>query len=141
MNPTDRTESSHREYHDERDMDRFWAEIKPEREPMQQRWFIPLLLLLAVASVPWYLPGGVTGRIVGGLPIWVWTAVACSAGISTLTAVLAIRFWSDDEPDDELNPEPDSKPQDEKKSAQPRDDASSGAKSSNNSPGKVDLRP
>ncbi len=128
-------ESHHREYNNERDMDRFWAEIRPEREPMQQWWFIPLLLVLAVASVPWYLPGGVTGRIVGGLPIWVWTAIACSAGISTLTAVLALRFWRDDEPDHEpenqRDPERGAKTQDEKTGAEPDNEA----------PDKTDLRP
>lgn len=136
MNSPHSDESHDHEYNNERDMDRFWAEIKPRREPMQQRWFIPVLLVLAVASVPWYLPGGVTGRIIGGLPIWVWTAVACSAGISILTAVLALRFWSDDEPDDERDPGPDSKPQDEKKNAETGDDASG-----NKAPGKTDLRP
>ena len=85
------------EYRGERDIERFWREVAPRREPVQRRWFLPTVLGLLVLSVPWYLPTGYMGRLFGGLPGWVWMALLCSAGISALTAFMALRHWHDDE--------------------------------------------
>jgi len=90
-------ESRVAEYAGERDMERFWQEIKPQREPMQRRFFLPLILLLIAVSVPWYLPTGMMGRLVGGLPIWMWTALASSLGISAVTAFVCLFSWEDDQ--------------------------------------------
>jgi len=86
------------EYDSQRDMDLFWREIKPRREPIQQRWYIPLVLLIVVVSVPWYWTRGVTGTIVAGLPLWIWVTIACSVAIATITATMALRHWDDDDP-------------------------------------------
>ncbi len=83
------------EYHGQRDMDLFWKEVRPRREPIQQRWYIPLVLLFVVASVPWYWPQGVTGTIIAGLPLWIWVTILCSAAISVVTATVALRHWDD----------------------------------------------
>lgn len=85
------------EYQSERDMDAFWAEVKPEREPMQQRWFLPAILAILTISVPWYWKTGATGPIILGLPSWIWVALGCSLGVSTITALMALRYWRDDE--------------------------------------------
>lgn len=84
-----------REYSDERDMERFWAAIEPENEPAKQRWYIPGLLLCVVMSIPWYLPTGHIGRLVGGLPIWIWTSLGCTLGVSILTTIATLRYWKD----------------------------------------------
>ncbi len=78
-------------------MDLFWKEVKPRREPIQQRWYIPLVLFFVVASVPWYWPQGVTGTIIAGLPLWIWVTIFCSAAISVVTATVALRHWDDDD--------------------------------------------
>ena len=39
-------------------MELFWREVKPQKEPVQLRWFLPTVVVLVVASVPWYLPTG-----------------------------------------------------------------------------------
>lgn len=89
------------EYQGERDMDAFWAEIKPEREPMQQRWFLPAILGILAISVPWYWKAGATGPIILGLPLWIWVALACSLAVSTITALMALRYWRDEEFDND----------------------------------------
>lgn len=88
------------EYADERDMQRFWQEVAPKREPLKQRWYIPGLLVFVVLSIPWYFPAGHLGRVIGGLPLWVWIAVGCTFGVSCLTASATLWFWSDDDDDD-----------------------------------------
>lgn len=88
------------EYDGERDMDRFWQVAKLHREPVKQKWFIPILLLLIVISIPWYRAGGEIGSVVLGLPTWIWMSLLCSLGVSILIAVGAMRFWVND-PDDE----------------------------------------
>jgi len=85
------------EYSGERDMDRFWREVAPRKEPLQKRWYLPSIILLAIVSVPWYLPPGFVGRLYGGLPIWVWTTLFCSLCIAGVTSYVALRAWHDDE--------------------------------------------
>ncbi len=85
------------EYHDQRDMDLFWKEVRPRREPIQQRWYIPLVLLIVVVSVPWYWKQGVTGKIIAGLPLWIWITILCSLVISVITATMALRQWDDED--------------------------------------------
>ena len=88
-----------KEYDGERDMDAFWEANKLAKEPVRQKWFIPVILVLVIFSVPWYRTGGEIGRIVGGLPTWIWTSLLCSAGISIVTALGALVFWKDDDED------------------------------------------
>jgi hypothetical protein len=86
------------EYSDERDLDAFWAEIRPRREPMHQKWFLPLVFALLALSIPWYRKSGEIGSILLGLPVWVWITLACSALVSALTAAMSLFFWDDDDP-------------------------------------------
>jgi hypothetical protein len=95
---TDKTQA-HRssEYSDERDMDAFWDAVKPPQEPLQRRWFLPLVVLLILASVPWYRPTGLVGHIYGGLPLWIWVTLGCSLLIAVLTCYVTLRSWRDDD--------------------------------------------
>ena len=93
----DQSTPSDLEYTGERDMSRFWREIKPRREPLDKRWFLPSVLVLMVISVPWYLPSGFVGRLYGGLPVWIWIALVCSVLLAAITSFVALRSWRDDE--------------------------------------------
>ena len=77
-------------------MDAFWKELRPKREPMQKRFFLPTVLVLLIISVPWYRTTGETGTLLGGLPVWIWVTMACSLGIAVVTALVALRYWDDD---------------------------------------------
>ncbi|MFP6582886.1 MAG: hypothetical protein VCD00_10065 [Candidatus Hydrogenedentota bacterium] len=90
--------SKSEEYDGERDMDRFWTvATRLKKEPVKQRWFLPLLLIVIVISIPWYRSSGEIGNIVGGLPTWVWTGLICALGVSIITAVGTLAFWKDDD--------------------------------------------
>ncbi len=84
------------EYGGDRDEDRFWREIRPQREPVGRRWFLPAVFLLLALSIPWYSVGAWYERSFGGLPLWLWTALACSAGVALLTAWAVLMLWDDD---------------------------------------------
>ena len=84
------------EYGGDRDEDRFWREVRPQREPVGRRWFLPALLLLLALSIPWYFVGSWFDRSLAGLPLWIWTALACSAGVALLTAWAVLMLWDDD---------------------------------------------
>ena len=85
-----------REYAGERDLDELWKELRPKREPMQKRFFLPAIVGLLILSIPWYHTPGTTGTLIGGLPTWVWVSLGCSAAIAAVTAVMALRYWDDD---------------------------------------------
>ena len=96
----DDNEQKRVEYNDERDMSRFWSVAQSlRREPLRQKWFLPILLAFIIISIPWYRESGQSGEILSGLPVWIWISLACSAGIAILTAIGTLLFWKD--PDDE----------------------------------------
>lgn len=84
-----------REYADARDDDAFWAATRLTREPIKQRWYLPVIALLILFSVPWYFTSGEIGTIVAGLPVWVWSGLACALGLSCITAAAVLWFWVD----------------------------------------------
>ena len=84
------------EYDGDRDEEHFWREIRPQREPIGRRWFLPAVLLLLALSIPWYSVGSWYERSLAGLPLWLWTALACSAGVALLTACAVLMLWDDD---------------------------------------------
>ena len=94
-------EPVHKQYSGERDMEAFWRAAKLPSEPAKQRWYIPTLLIFVVLSVPWYFASGHTGRVLGGLPVWVWITLGCSLVVACLTGVAALRFWVDGSADDD----------------------------------------
>jgi hypothetical protein len=85
------------EYSGDRDLGRFWREVEPRREPVRRRFFLPSVLVLVILSIPWYWPAGTTGRMFGGLPVWMWIALVCTAAVAVLTSWVALREWDDDE--------------------------------------------
>jgi len=95
---TESPERSAEEYRGERDMDRFWATAKLSREPLKQLWYVPVLLVLVVISIPWYRVGQEDSAYFLGLPVWVWIPLACTLGLSILTTIAALKFWGDDDP-------------------------------------------
>lgn len=103
---THETPSAHREYNDERELDAFWNAIKPRREPMQKRWYIPLVILLLVVATPWYWSRDSEIPVIAGLPLWVWITIAATAALATLTALMIIFAWRDDPISDEDDPSP-----------------------------------
>jgi hypothetical protein len=84
------------EYNGERDMKRFWEVNRLKTEPAKQKWYLPILIFFILLSVPWYRTSGEIGRMIGGLPGWVWTSLLCTVGISILTAVGVLFFWKDE---------------------------------------------
>jgi len=85
------------EYDGERDMDAFWAAAKTSSEPGRKRWYVPLLLVLVILSVPWYRAAGSMGELIHGMPGWVWVSLLCTVGVSSLTAVGILWFWRDED--------------------------------------------
>jgi hypothetical protein len=92
----DQPKEKHNEYNDERDMDQFWAVANNlKKEPLRQKWFLPVLIACIVMSIPWYRTAGESGSIVAGIPTWIWVSLACALGVSIITAVGVLLFWKD----------------------------------------------
>ena len=98
MNDREENESPFPEYKGERDMDAFWKAITVKQEPSKQKWFLPVLIVLVVCSVPWYRSEGELGYVLLGFPVWIWTSIVCSLGVAILTAIGIFGFWKDDDP-------------------------------------------
>lgn len=75
--------------------DDFWSDLAPDAEPLNRSWFLPAVVLLLLLSVPWYLPPTLSGKLWLGLPVYVWTTLACSAGLAALTSASALTAWRD----------------------------------------------
>jgi len=87
------------EYADQRDTDDFWSTIRPADEPIRHRWFLPTVAVILLVSVPWYLPAETGDRLVGGLPLWTWITVACTAALAVVTAWASLRLWRNEPAD------------------------------------------
>lgn len=97
MNKTDQNPE---EYSDKRDMDHFWEVANSlKKEPLRQKWFLPILIICIVISIPWYRTSGESGSIIAGLPVWIWVSLASALGVSILTTIGMLLFWK--ETDDE----------------------------------------
>ncbi len=97
MNDQEDARLSLPEYKGERDMQAFWQAVKLKREPATQRWFLPVLLLFIIGSVPWYRSEGQMGMVLFGFPVWIWTSIICSLGVAIFTALGILGFWRDDD--------------------------------------------
>ena len=96
------------EYADDRDMDRFWEVDQLDREPARQFWYVPLILVLIFAGVPWFGlrffeteaavgPSSSSEAFILGLPLWIWIPLGCTLCLSILTAFAVLWFWRDDD--------------------------------------------
>lgn len=92
------------EYHDERDTEAFWEAIKPDHEPIQIRWYMPLVILLLVICTPWYWLKDAEVPVIAGLPLWVWITIATTAALAVVTALMIIFAWRDDPQPNEDDP-------------------------------------
>lgn len=63
---------------------------------MLSRVAVLLYLVLLVLAVPWYWPADNHG-VLFGMPAWVVVAIAVSACVSVLTALLLARPWPHEE--------------------------------------------
>ena len=90
------------EYRDEVASDEFWRAMKPRREPLNWRPFVPSVLVLLALNVPWWLPEGLGASLLLGLPLFVWTALLTSLALAALTAWAALRHWQDDEEEERV---------------------------------------
>ena len=70
-------------------------EATPEDEPTRLRAFLPLILLLVLINIPWYLSAEFAGQRFLGLPLFAWIALATSLCISVVTAYVGLRRWKD----------------------------------------------
>ena len=76
-------------------MDEFWREVVPEHEPVRTRWFLPLVGVLLVFNVPWYLPRAVAEQLWGGVARVRVGGVGNLAGPSGGHLLALLRAWRD----------------------------------------------
>jgi hypothetical protein len=51
-----------------------------------RRWLLLAIVLLYVASIPWYRRGGDAPGFIAGIPDWVAVAMACYVAVAVLNA-------------------------------------------------------
>lgn len=64
-------------------------------EPRRHPWFMALLALAALGTVPVAFIGP-QPALLAGLPVWLWTSLGATAALSALTAWGIARYWRDD---------------------------------------------
>ncbi len=64
-------------------------------EPRRHRWYLLLLALLAIATVPFPFVGREL-RLFWGLPLWLWWSFGAITCLSLTTAWGILRLWTRD---------------------------------------------
>lgn len=64
-------------------------------EPRRHPIYMWLLVVVILATSP-FLFIGKSSMPVWGLPLWLWSSILFTGGLSTLTAWGIIRYWKDD---------------------------------------------
>ena len=67
-------------------------------EPLRHRWFLILVGVMALGAAPLWFVGRET-VFVAGLPLWLWSSMAFTAGLAVVTAWAMLRWWRDDDRD------------------------------------------
>jgi hypothetical protein len=77
------------------------ARTRPLREPVRNPWLWAAMGVVVVIGVPFYLPPGVVGPLVGGVPAWLLISVVATIAFSALTCWACLRDWNLAEPAEE----------------------------------------
>lgn len=77
------------------------AGARPLREPVRNPWLWVAMGVVVLIGVPLYLPAGVIGPLVGGVPLWLLVSVAATAAFSAVTCWACLRAWNLAEPAEE----------------------------------------
>lgn len=62
---------------------------------LRPRWFLIIVGLSVLATVPWIFIGG-RGVRVAGVPLWLWWSLGATAVLSFVTAWGVARRWRND---------------------------------------------
>lgn len=62
-------------------------------EPIRSPWLWAGVIILLIAGVPWYVPGGAIEPIVMGLPLWTWTAMGATVAMCGYLHWAIVRHW------------------------------------------------
>lgn len=65
-------------------------------EPRRHPLFLLLLALCALGTVPFAFVGAEATSVLG-LPLWLWSSIGFTAGLSALTAWGVLRYWRDED--------------------------------------------
>lgn len=68
------------------------------REPRQHRYFLALVAIASLGAVPFWFIGRDTVFVLG-LPLWLWSSMFFTAGLSAISVWGILRLWKDDELD------------------------------------------
>ena len=65
-------------------------------EPRRHRFFLIVLALVILGTVP-FLFVGRTPALMLGLPLWLWSSIVFTVALSTVTAWGIVRYWKDED--------------------------------------------
>lgn len=75
-------------------MNNLKADASRTREPIRKRWIWPVLILIVLAGVPWYLPQGTIRPVIFGVPFWLLLSVGFAVLFSAILSWICTRHWN-----------------------------------------------
>lgn len=66
---------------------------KSYKEPIQHKWIWVVLVFIALAGVPWYLPVNTIYPIILGLPYWAFISLVASIALGIFLNYVIKNCW------------------------------------------------
>jgi hypothetical protein len=63
------------------------------REPVRIKWIWPVLVVIILLGVPWYLPQGTIEPVIMGFPYWAFISFLMTAILSLFLGYVINRCW------------------------------------------------
>lgn len=68
--------------------------MKDVREPVRIKWIWPVLVVIVLLGVPWYLPQGSLEPIIMGFPYWAFISLVMTIALALFLGYVILNCWN-----------------------------------------------
>lgn len=68
--------------------------MKDVREPVRIKWIWPVLVVIVLLGVPWYLPQGSIEPIIMGFPYWAFISLVMTIALALFLGYVILNCWN-----------------------------------------------
>lgn len=68
--------------------------MKEVREPVRVKWIWPVLVVIILLGVPWYLPQGSIEPVIMGFPYWAFISLVMTIVLACFMAYVLTNCWN-----------------------------------------------
>lgn len=68
--------------------------MKDVREPVRIKWIWPVLVVIVLLGVPWYLPQGSLEPTIMGFPYWAFISLVMTIALALFLGYVILNCWN-----------------------------------------------